>query len=1015
MSRPLFGRFSVVLFGLLVVSPPTYAQITGGKLTGVVTDASTARPLATAQVFVEGTGLGALTQDNGRYFIVNVPPGTYTVVAQLIGYQTVRTENVLVGIDATRTVNFELAPSAVAVEEVRVEVARTPLIEVNARGSQDLVSAEDLEALPVTSVEEALALQQGFFEVPDNENILAFTEKSRGITPIRIRGGRNGETVTLIDGIPINNFVFGGPAFSLTRVAVEQISFLKGFFAPEYGNALSGIINIATKEGGAEMRGSLEYQTSSLAGGLGSRADELADFRFLEGFVSGPVPGTTDKLRFLFAGKRFSGASRTLEFDNDVFDPSNPPTTALNTPNTRDVFPGWRSFGFDNETQIFGKLTYHFTPSSQLSLQLINVRQQVEPFNFDFLLTYDDPLKSPIVDTEEDSLFYANDPFVDIARSSVQADRTLFVGKYSQTLGRSFFNVNFGVFDQERSNCNFFEGVCLADTFSDINFTGDQFVAPGITVDHPTQGTGEFFGGEKITTYVVRADLQSQVTDHHNIQVGAFADFHDLDYDEDRNLGTNDVFVVNLRYKPTPWDASVYLQDVIEYDFLNLDLGLRFDFGQAGGLFFVDPLDPNNGTTALEVCEDPARFGADATFFTGTLACSDPTIRDSAAIIAVRDDFAESETRVQVSPRLGVSFPVTASSNLFFNYSINTQNPLLNNIFQNTSIGTVGEARPCGLKGVPREAIARGECGPIIFSDQFATSFLGNPNLEIERTSNYEIGFLSEISEDYALTVVLFNKDQFGLTGLRTGGGRQDIGATHRTSTPNYEVLVNEDFQTVRGLEVGLEKRLSNFWAFQLNYSFSQARTNAAPPEREFQSRAEEGDPTIRQEIRSEIDIPHRLNGVFRFAAGTEPPEILVGNTNLGEALKHTNFVVSLQAQSGIPYTPSLSFTGFGEDNQLERNSGRGPATWWVDLRAQKGFRVGDLVYSGFVQIDNLLDRENCFQPFATTGRCDAGTVDQNRQRQGNAAGEGTTSTFFDRPHFFGPRRRINVGFRVNF
>jgi len=1021
-------KFLAVALGIVVLAAatPAAAQVTSGKLTGIVTNQQTGEPIAGAQVFLVGQGIGSLSAENGRYFIINVPPGTYTVEVELIGFQTYRVENVVVSIDATRVLDFQMTPMAIAVEEIRVEVEATPLIEVSARGSQDLISTEELQTLPVRSVEEALELKQGFFIVPDNENILAFTEKSRGITPIRIRGGRNGETVTLIDGIPINNFIFGGPAFSLTRAAVGQITFMKGGFPPKYGNALSGIINIATKNPGTDIRGGVEYQTSRLAGALGSTPDDLNQFDFLEGDVSGAIPGTSDNLRFLVAGRKQSSAARVLEFDNDVFDPSNPPV-GLNTPLQRDVFPGWRAFGYDHEAQLFGKLEYNFTPSSKLSASIINVRQQFQRFDFDFILTGYDAQSSPIIDTRADSLFVANSNYEDVALGSVEADRTLFVGQYSQVIGRTLFNINAGVFNQKRRNCNFFQGVCLGASFSDKNFI-EAFVAPGITVKHPARGTDDLFGGEKITTYVMRADLQSQISDHHNLGLGVFADFHDLSFDEDQQLGTNDLFVIKLKYDAKPWDAAFYVQDIIEYDFLNLDLGLRVDIGKAGGLFFADPLDPTNGTTAREVCASPSEFGATVDPVTGetvapdpgwTLAsCSDPAIRSEAAIIAAQDDFEESSTRVQFSPRVGLSFPVTATSNIFFNYAVNTQNPTLNNIYQNTSIGQEpGEALPCGLRGVPRDAAQKAECGPIIFSDQFAVSFVGNPNLEIERTSTYEVGVLSELGADWALSVVLFNKDQTGLTGVGRGGiGVQDIGATHGSASLNYLVLINEDFQTVKGVELGLRKRLTDFWAMDVNYSYSQARTNAAPPERERQSLAAEADPTLRREIRSEIDIPHRFNGILRFAAGAEVPDIPGGS-----ALKYSDLAVTLSAQSGIPYTPTTTFrggTGTAAGNslfQLERNSGRGPAAWWVNLRAQKGVRVGNLIYSAFLQVDNLFDRKNCFQPLESTGRCDFGARDQDRARQGNPVTEAASSTNFDRPHLFGPRRQINFGLRVDF
>jgi hypothetical protein len=132
-----------------------------GKITGVVTDAQTGEALSGVQVYLEGTGRGALTGENGRYFLVNVPVGTYTVVAEFLGYATFRIENVFLRIDQTRTIDFAMTPQAIAVEEIRVEAERVPLIDVTSTGSQNTITAEQITALPVNNVEEALALQQG--------------------------------------------------------------------------------------------------------------------------------------------------------------------------------------------------------------------------------------------------------------------------------------------------------------------------------------------------------------------------------------------------------------------------------------------------------------------------------------------------------------------------------------------------------------------------------------------------------------------------------------------------------------------------------------------------------------------------------------------------------------------------------------------------------------------------------------------------------------------------------------
>lgn len=1025
MARPLFARGFSTLFGLFVVSSllavPSHAQVTTGKLTGVVTDQATGEALAGVSVVLEGTGRGALTAENGRYFVVNVPVGTYTVVAQLIGYQTVRRENVVVNIDLTKVVNFELVPQAVAVEEIRVEAEGTPLVRLDATGSLTTQTAADIASLPVSSIVEALTLQQGFLEVPQNTNILAFTDTRRGISPVRIRGGRNGETLTLIDGIPINNFVFGGPAFDITPKALEQVDFIKGGFEPQYGNALSGIINIATREGGSELRGAIEYQSSEVAGALGSTPDDLSGFDLFEGFVSGPVPGTefgaaSPRLRFMVAGRQQNGAQRVLEFDDDIFDPAvrQPTQPGFLTPAQWDLFPGWRALGYDQQRDIMGKLTFEITPTTHLRLSLIDYERQQQPFDFDFLRAVD-LMKSPIIDTQADTLFVLNsENNRDIVTASAKLNRSLAVLSFNQVLARTSYNLAVARLDQSRESCNFFLGVCLGPAFDDPNFDSDRFIRGGVGNAGPARATDQFFGGEDLTTYVGRLDIQSQVTDHHNLQAGGYYETHDLSFDETQNQGVNDVLIVRQLFNGEPWNAAGYIQDKIEYDFVRINLGFRFDVGKAGGLFYRDPLDPTNGTTALDVCDDPAAFGADPVFFAGN--CGSITVRDSAARIAAGDDLEESSTRTQVSPRIGVSFPVTVTSSLFFNFGRYSQNPTFNNIYQNTAIGTIGEGRRCGF--APPGSEIRGECGPVIFSSAFGVGFLGNPNLLIEETTSYEVGYVTQLFDDYALSVILFNKDQSGLTGLRNGGqGVQDPGATDGTSTPLYLVLVNQDFQTARGIELSLERRLHDYWGFEVNYSYSQLRTNAAPPDREFQNRVNDNLPQVREEFKSDIDQPHTVNAVFRFRAEDEAPEIRLGSTDIGKALQNSALAVTLQASSGFPYTPVLGFTeGENLNSRLFRNTARAPGRWQVDLRAEKNFRIGNVLHGVFVRVENVFDIKNCIQVFETTGRCDAGTIDQNRSLQGNSTSpDNVSSTFFDRPHFFGQRRQINLGFRSSF
>ena len=314
----------------LLSAVPAAAQT--GKVTGVVTDQSTGEPLSNVSIFIDGTGRGSLTQENGRFFIINVPPGSYTLVAELIGYASERRENVAVSIDVTVQQNFQLVTQAIALGEIVVSTSRTPLVAEGQTGSLELISKDEIDALPVTDIMGVLELEQGFLQVPeDNTTVVSFAQQRQGVTALRIRGGRGAETTVMIDGIPINNFALGGPAFDITNKAIEQVAVFKGQLDAQYGNALSGVINYATPEGTDELQGELEFRSSAVGGWLGNKYDDTRGFDMFEGVISGPIPMTQDKVRFLMAGRQRYGAGRAYEFDSDVFDPSNP-ANGFNTP-----------------------------------------------------------------------------------------------------------------------------------------------------------------------------------------------------------------------------------------------------------------------------------------------------------------------------------------------------------------------------------------------------------------------------------------------------------------------------------------------------------------------------------------------------------------------------------------------------------------------------------------------------------------------------------------------------------
>jgi outer membrane receptor protein involved in Fe transport len=610
----------------------------------------------------------------------------------------------------------------------------------------------------------------------------------------------------------------------------------------------------------------------------------------------------------------------------------------------------------------------------------------------------------------------------DVIQGSIYAQRTLFSAKWDHTLGRWAYRARAGRFDQRRETCSVWQGVCLGNKFADLNFGEVSFVANGITLS-ATDGTETIYGGEHLITTTAGLDIQGQATDHHQIQFGGAFTHHDVEFQEWMNVGTNEVFVVPAYYAAKPWEAAAYIQDKIEYDFLVVKLGMRFDWGKAGGTFFANPRDPTNGTTAREICDaDPAHYTytdpGTGQVYQGFLACGlDRTLLAEATAAAQSDDFTQSGTRTQFSPRIGVSFPLTERSQVFFNFGRYSQNPLYNNVFTNTGIGTVaGDS----LGVCADDAVVPGttQCYPIITNIWGDIPFLGNPDLLIEKTTAYEMGFATELGGEYALQIAAFSKDQFGLTGTRRGGrsasGTQyfDVGATYGNAIYNYFVMINQDFQTVRGFEVQLRRRLFNYWGFNVNFGFMQATTNAAAPEREYERQADEGDPQNLKEITSDINIPVSLNASVFFRVANEDP---FGNSILDAIVRNLSATVTLQARSGFPYTPTLSFNGIGSNNQLEANSGRMPGVFTMDLLASKDFRISNLQWGVFLRVSNLLDRVNCQQVYATTGNCDGGSVDQDRRRNGNTSGTGSSTTLLDRADYYGARRSFNFGARVSF
>ncbi|UCE20255.1 MAG: TonB-dependent receptor [Gemmatimonadota bacterium] len=280
---------------------------TTGKIAGRIVDTESGEPLPFANVIVEGTSMGAASDFDGYYVMLNIPPGAYTLRASMIGYQSMRIENINVSLDLTTTVDFQLQSQVIALGEAITVTAERQMVVKDLTASTAIVEAKQMEALPITEVSEALQLQAG---IVDRDGL-------------HLRGGRSGEIAYWIDGVPVTDVYDGNQVVEVGKGMVQEMQLVSGAYNAEYGQAMSGIVNIATKQGSNEFSGSITGYIGDYASDNDhifraiSRVDPFA-IRNFEGNLSGAI--IKDKLFFFVNGRgiHFDG----WQYGQRRYDPS---------------------------------------------------------------------------------------------------------------------------------------------------------------------------------------------------------------------------------------------------------------------------------------------------------------------------------------------------------------------------------------------------------------------------------------------------------------------------------------------------------------------------------------------------------------------------------------------------------------------------------------------------------------------------------------------------------------------
>ncbi len=940
---PLFA-FALCALALFAATP---AMAQSGKITGTVRDAQSGETLPGVNVRIDGTTQGASANADGEYTIIGVRPGTYTLVFSFIGYQPQRVEDVRIRIDLTTTVDAQLSENAIEGAELVVQADRA-LFQRDVTATTATVSGEEIRDLPVENFADVIALQAGVVN-------------SGGET--HFRGGRGGEVGYWIDGVPVSDVFNGGLAISLENESVQEVQVVTGAFNAEYGQALSGIVNVVTRDGSNDFSGALEVwggdylgrQSASAAGiqqtgaaadlalfpGVGASDFDPLNVRNVEATFSGPI--LRDRLFFFGSGRYFGNdgyrIARNAATLQDVgFDELGTISYLPQLDAAGNPVADSSAVQFDPYEKLSGqfKITAQLPAGLRLAGNLLLSREQFRDTGFDLL-------------------------YLPEARRQNFRDARTAIFKLTHLLTSTTF-YEIGI----TNNYSTFENYLFEDPY-DARYRDPQFIGfrdPRFYSGFALGGTDNGRFRRATSTWLAKIDVSSQVHRAHLIKFGIEGRRHNLTYlDQFTFLSevpgqTQDAqLITNGDYDYSPVEFAAYIQDKIEVGGLIINAGVRLDYFDANGVVFSDPTDAATVFPSLRQCVQVVNQ-----------ACVEPADGSN----PFRDDpytpdelFDESSASIQVSPRLGVAFPISSSGVVHFSYGQFFQTPNFELLYQNPYflLSSAGS----GLIGL-----------------------IGNANLRPEQTINGEIGLKQELTANSAVEVTAYYRDIRNLAGTAT-----DPIVIAGTSA-RYGRLVNSDFGLVRGIILRYDQRFGTAFSAGMDYTYQVARANASDPSQVFNAAAAQGLLEF-QIVPTNWDQRHTFNG----------------SLNYTNARLDAGFGLLVNYGSGTPYTPS-AIPGTSTPSVTPINRETRPGSFNINLTAYRNFTVAGTRFQLWTKVDNLLDARNQTGIFGDTGR---GTysLQQDRDAANFLGSPLVLGQRYVRPDFFSAPRRVVLGFRYSF
>jgi hypothetical protein len=851
------GSIFIIIFALTSVLTAGIS----GKITGIITDKD-GEILSGVNVIIANSDHGAATNQDGIFFILNVPPGTHTLNISSIGYKLLTIQNVLVQTDKTTRVEGRLDLEVLEGQSVTVEAVR-PKVELDLTASKQVISGDELNNSWGSDVEEILSDLIG-------------VNVNGGI-----RGGFGLDVAYHVDGMDMRDAASNTNFTGINLSTIESLEMLSGGWNAEYGQANGAIINIVTKSSSDHIHGTYSYRMRP-AGKYHWGDNIYADDGFMRTIMTTPNfwnPDTTWTTKWIEADtNRFpqTGYNGGTTYFKDMTPEERAAwwTTFINDENTHPYMNYAELAQHETEATLYGpitdKLKFMLSGRYKRGINRFPSPLQYNPDymiqgSFNWALNNNTSIAASLVFTgfentgspktnyaSTEDTFHNNSfmSFVDSPYSrwvfwmhgtSSSSSWTIRAPEYASLFNSQikvthmFSDRTFAEFVLQKSSMNYemhYREIMRSAYYDDLEIKSDAVsIYPEIPTTIVSSLKWDYPGDiwyNKVTTDNTNAkiDLASQITNNHYIKSGLLLSFLSVSKDLHDHQSGGDAYFGHFtdlsETRANPYEGAFYLQDKIEFYDMIMNAGIRLDF-----------FNPN-----MNVSEN----GFDP------LMISDTTIGHTGPIGHISWDpdgggegYVTTKTRWAVSPRLGISHPINENTVFHFSYGKFNQRPPWQKIVAPPVVRT--EQLPTAEEGGTSELNLNPDSVLVYYN--FYTHIVPNRALTFETMTQYEVGFETALPGGFVLDITGYYKDAYNLTsrGIDQGPGSYNIsntggpvmarmfgdprskdGRAFGTYQGYFNTFLNGAWAEAKGIEASLSSRFKIF-NFKLNYTNSYLLT----------------------------------------------------------------------------------------------------------------------------------------------------------------------------------------------